>query len=170
MTWTRSRSCSQSTVSICLVQGRSAIPPQPNLSIAVLSEPFSEPTVVAILTSPCIMTVDVDIKSSRILVLLVKNQEISRCCQWQVCVDMLSLHLPANMCHFFAFLRQILSGIFSMFCVVFVVVVELNVYGLQHHSVLYIQRDVKRSCDWLPRLSLPKPTAPHVTKLLPSVT
>lgn len=51
MTWTSSRSCSHSTVSICLVQGRSAIPPLPNLSMAVRSEPFPGPTIVAIFFS-----------------------------------------------------------------------------------------------------------------------
>lgn len=51
MTCTSSRSCSHRTVSICLVQGRSAIPPLPNLSIAVCSEASSAPTIGAIFPS-----------------------------------------------------------------------------------------------------------------------
>lgn len=101
MTWTSNRSCSHSTVSICLVHGRIAIPPLPNLSIAVRSELVWEPTTVAIFTSFFSSFRDcVEHNSSRILVFLVENQEISRIRRWQICVDVLSLHFSARLCHF----------------------------------------------------------------------
>lgn len=57
MTCTSSRSCSHSTVSICLVHGRSAIPPLSNLSIAVRSQFFPAPTIVAIFSLSWIVAV-----------------------------------------------------------------------------------------------------------------
>lgn len=140
MTCTSSRSCSHSTVSICLVQGRSAIPPLPNLSIAVRSEPFSSPTIVAIFPSFLLdyggnVTVKhtphvfwySSSKTNRFRV-FVGDRCASMCCRFifrQVCAIFRS---PSS--NVLLYLLHV-----SQQRVVFVVVVEANVSRLQHYRL-----------------------------------
>lgn len=103
-------------------------------------------------------------KSSRILVFLVENQQISRICQWQICVDVLSLHFLASQCHFWiSFVKR--AYVFSpCFSVVFCrrccrrgECLDVATTTLNRNKL-----DVKRRCDWTQRVSLTLPPAPHV--------
>lgn len=148
MTWTSSRSCSHSTVSICLVQGRSAIPPLPNLSIAVRSEHLSELSIVAIFFSFYCFLLGLRWPCSE------KNLTYSGIPRRKPTDFAYLLVTDRRRCGvasfsgrsvpFFGILRQMFECSFSMFlsCVVFVVVAKGECLGI---ATLALKRNILTS-------------------------
>lgn len=155
MTWSRSRSCSHRTVSTCLVQGRSANPPLPNRSIAVRSEPSSEPTTEAILPPPCARSVQRSLhvfwysssKTDRFRVFVSDRSAPLRC-----------RFIFRKVRAILDLLRQMRSCVSSMFLgVYFVVVAERNDPLLPTPALKINKCDVMRSCDWTAGSLTPPP-------------